>query len=454
MTIGHDEYWSGEQRASVEAARDAGVNLALFTGNDMLWKRAGRTAPTDRRHHGARSSVTRKVGRREDRSEPDLDRLVARLRLQPSFRRRPARESTVRAAVRSAVRHRPDPRACSRREDALLAKYRCCDAQRRTDRDTPPGTDTLGYEWDTTPDNGFRPPGEFYLSTTTMNAQDYDTGRNDPRDPPSQPLPRARAAPCFRRRDGSIRVGLMPTPTATGTSDQRMQQATVNLLADMGAQPATLSDRPRGGIAVERYDSSDRRHRFARAGYRRSHWEPSQHQRHGDGRRRRHRRRGRGLARRWRDLAPGRGSRQLDVHRDGRRNKRGSSSHRRQREHTAVSSDSGSRCGHDSPSAPGTLTATATSSTQVEPSRGARQPTTSPSPVTASNAARAPAAATSPRSPHPPAPAPPTPTTVAANTSYSYESVPSTPPATSPLHQHPAQPSPRPTRLLRRRPAR
>ena len=36
--IGHDEYWSGQQRANVEAARAAGVNLAFFTGNEVFWK--------------------------------------------------------------------------------------------------------------------------------------------------------------------------------------------------------------------------------------------------------------------------------------------------------------------------------------------------------------------------------------------------------------------------------
>src|SRR5262249_6595196 len=38
MSSGHDEYWSAAQRASVEAARDAGVNLAFFSGNEMFWK--------------------------------------------------------------------------------------------------------------------------------------------------------------------------------------------------------------------------------------------------------------------------------------------------------------------------------------------------------------------------------------------------------------------------------
>ncbi len=37
-TAGHDEYWSGQQRTNVTAARDAGVNLAFFSGNEVFWK--------------------------------------------------------------------------------------------------------------------------------------------------------------------------------------------------------------------------------------------------------------------------------------------------------------------------------------------------------------------------------------------------------------------------------
>src|SRR4029079_3836530 len=34
MSSGHDEYWSGDQRTNIEAARAAGVHLAFFTGNE------------------------------------------------------------------------------------------------------------------------------------------------------------------------------------------------------------------------------------------------------------------------------------------------------------------------------------------------------------------------------------------------------------------------------------
>jgi hypothetical protein len=38
LSVGHDEYWSGEQRMNVEAARDAGVNLLFWSGNEVYWK--------------------------------------------------------------------------------------------------------------------------------------------------------------------------------------------------------------------------------------------------------------------------------------------------------------------------------------------------------------------------------------------------------------------------------
>src|SRR5437762_8356214 len=48
MSSGHDEYWSGQQRTNVEAARDTvrivngaavpGLHLAFFSGNEVFWK--------------------------------------------------------------------------------------------------------------------------------------------------------------------------------------------------------------------------------------------------------------------------------------------------------------------------------------------------------------------------------------------------------------------------------
>jgi len=38
LSVGHDEYWSAGQRNKFEAARNAGVHLAFFSGNEVYWK--------------------------------------------------------------------------------------------------------------------------------------------------------------------------------------------------------------------------------------------------------------------------------------------------------------------------------------------------------------------------------------------------------------------------------
>jgi hypothetical protein len=38
LSVGHDEYWSWQQRQNVEAARDAGVNLGFFSANTCYWE--------------------------------------------------------------------------------------------------------------------------------------------------------------------------------------------------------------------------------------------------------------------------------------------------------------------------------------------------------------------------------------------------------------------------------
>ncbi|PJI53282.1 hypothetical protein CTI14_30740, partial [Methylobacterium radiotolerans] len=38
VTSGHDEYVSYDQRANIEAARDKGINIAMFSGNEIFWR--------------------------------------------------------------------------------------------------------------------------------------------------------------------------------------------------------------------------------------------------------------------------------------------------------------------------------------------------------------------------------------------------------------------------------
>jgi hypothetical protein len=106
----------------------------------------------------------------------------------------------------------------------------------------------LGYEWDASPDNGFAPPGLIYLSSTTLGISgqfllDYGPTFGDGiathnltlyRDPTSGALVFGAGTVFWAWGLNDNHDG---PPTAT---DPDIQQATVNLLADMGAQPGTL----------------------------------------------------------------------------------------------------------------------------------------------------------------------------------------------------------------------
>ena len=107
---------------------------------------------------------------------------------------------------------------------------------------------SLGYEWDTDPDNGQRPPGDFRMSTTTITSngvlQDYGTVYG------AGTLTHYLT---FYKHSSGARVfsagsiqwawGLDANHDRGNTAaDPNMQQATINVLADMGAQPNTLQN--------------------------------------------------------------------------------------------------------------------------------------------------------------------------------------------------------------------
>ena len=62
LSVGHDEYWSAGQRTNVEAARDAGVNLAFFSGNEIYWKTRWEASTADGGSAAYRTLVSYKEG--------------------------------------------------------------------------------------------------------------------------------------------------------------------------------------------------------------------------------------------------------------------------------------------------------------------------------------------------------------------------------------------------------
>ena len=99
LSVGHDEYWSGAQRANVEAARAAGVHLAFFSGNEVFWKTRWENS-IDGSGTPYRTLVTYKETHANAKIDPlarRVDRHLARPAVQPARRRRPAGERADRA---------------------------------------------------------------------------------------------------------------------------------------------------------------------------------------------------------------------------------------------------------------------------------------------------------------------------------------------------------------------
>ncbi len=250
MSSGHDEYWTAEQRTGVENARAAGVNLAFFSGNEMFWKT--RFAPSVAAGAEAyRTLVCYKETKAQAKIDPSAqwtgtwrDPVVS----PPSDGGRP--ENALTGTLFRVNGYVNDAITVGSQYSALRFWRNTAVAALQPGQSITFANGTLGYEWDEDADNGSRPAGSLQLSRTTVThstgelvLQDqgniYGTGTVDHslvlyRDPTSNAL--VFGAGTVQWSWGLDDLHLFPGPAA----DSRMQQATVNLLADMGAQPATL----------------------------------------------------------------------------------------------------------------------------------------------------------------------------------------------------------------------
>ncbi|MHA3773887.1 N,N-dimethylformamidase beta subunit family domain-containing protein [Verrucomicrobiota bacterium sgz303538] len=248
LAMGHNEYCSGDQRANIESARAAGINLAFFTGNDLFWKIRWEPAID-----GSRTPYRTLVCYKETHAGAKID---------PT----PTWTGTWRDP-----RFSP-PSDGGRPENALIGTLFCANGI-RTDSLTVPAAygahrfwrhtsvaalksgevatfpaGTLGYEWDEVSHNGFQPPGLMRLSSTTVShvplLQDYGSTYAPGRATHSLVL--------YRHASGALVFGAGTVQWSWGLdsvhdngsapADPRMQQATVNLLADMGTFPETLQN--------------------------------------------------------------------------------------------------------------------------------------------------------------------------------------------------------------------
>ena len=254
LTAGHDEYWSGQQRANVTAARDAGVNLAFFSGNEAFWKTRwepsieGSSTPD-------RTLVAYKETHYDSTVDPQDPPTWTGSWMDPRFSPpgdggNPQNSLTGQLFdVNSGSTDITVPGQYSK-----LRFWR----NTRVAGLTPDGSTTLaggsndlGYEWDVDADNGFRPAGLMDMSSTTYSNAEIFTDYGSLTQSNSTAT---HHLTLYRAASGALVFGAGTVQWSFGLDqaagagdagsltppDPAMQQATVNVLADMGAQPASL----------------------------------------------------------------------------------------------------------------------------------------------------------------------------------------------------------------------
>jgi hypothetical protein len=246
MKAGHDEYWTAQEVNNVTAARNAGVNLAFFTGNEVYWKTR---FAADAAGEAGRTLTTYKESLDSAETDPAGPTMWTGSWMDPRFS--PPGDGGVPQnsltgqlwTVNAGTGAITVPAAYSK----LQVWRNTAVASLQPGQTATLSNETLGYEWDQDVDNGFRPAGEIDLSSTTMSVpqvvQDYKEDLTTGTETHHLTL--------YRASSGALVFGAGTVQWSWGLNGNHdgdavatstiMQQATVNLLADMGSvQPASL----------------------------------------------------------------------------------------------------------------------------------------------------------------------------------------------------------------------
>lgn len=247
LSVGHDEYWSNDQRSNVTDARNLGTHLAFFSGNEVFWKTRWENS-IDASGTPYRTLVCYKETKANAVIDPQNPPTWTGTWRDPRFSP-PADGGRPENALTGTIFKVNGGTTAIEvpADDGKMRLWRNTSIANLSAGNTATLTDgTLGYEWDEDLDNGFRPPGLIRMSTTTVNnveiLQDYGS---------TYALGTAiHHLTLYKHSSGALVFGsgTIQWPwgldgnhdRVTTIPDVRMQQATVNLFADMGVQPVTL----------------------------------------------------------------------------------------------------------------------------------------------------------------------------------------------------------------------
>ncbi|MGZ3862135.1 MAG: DUF4082 domain-containing protein [Bacteroidia bacterium] len=235
LSVGHDEYWSAQQRTNVEAARNAGVHLAFFSGNEIYWKTRWENS-TDGGNTPYRTLVCYKEGTLGEnvcggKCDPLPNTWTGLWRDGCAYTTndgcKPENNLTGQISWDGTT-------GAIEVSDTYknLRFWRNTSVASMTSGQTISLSDgTLGYEWDWNQYKGDFPAGRIRLSSTILNAHEHNLS-------------------LYKHTSGALVFGAGTVQWSWGLDgnhdrggsieDANIQQATVNLFADMGVQPSTL----------------------------------------------------------------------------------------------------------------------------------------------------------------------------------------------------------------------
>jgi len=248
LSVGHDEYWTSSMRSAFEDGRNAGIHLVFWSGNEVFWRvRWGDAAKRivvakkETLDRGVVDDKTVDKGQKEEWTGTFGDPRYALSSTQAQ------NSLTGQLFGVNGLRH--DELTVSRPEEARLRFWRNTTVQATGRHETARGI--LGYEWDVFADDCARPPGLVGLSSTTKTIhrqllQDFGSQYNGSGEATHRlTLYRHPASGALVFGAGTVQWAWALSPwhdAESGVSvppDVALQQASVNILADMGVHPST-----------------------------------------------------------------------------------------------------------------------------------------------------------------------------------------------------------------------
>jgi len=253
---GHSEYFDAGDRTALTAARNAGVNMAFFSGNLMWWKT--RWAASQYGNEASRTLITYKESAdsvQDDPADPPTwtgNWRDARFVTSGDDSDQPENALTGQLWMVNCCDPGQSPYGswaeqvqAQYAQDLIWRNTAVASLQSGQTYSMP--AQTLGYEWDEDLDNGHRPAGEIDMSKTCANV----TGLLLTADSQTGPGYACNSLTLYRAAGGALVFDAGTVQWSWGLSsgihdgnnngtDAVMQQATVNLFAMMNVQPATL----------------------------------------------------------------------------------------------------------------------------------------------------------------------------------------------------------------------